>query len=105
MSRRPGSCASIGVQALRYACFVMWVLPLSVLTNMTLQSCGRALPASFLALLRSGLFFLPVLLILNRTLGVVGIEIAQPIADVLTAATSVPFVLYFFRHLPQENSL
>lgn len=96
---------AIGVQALRYACFVMWVLPLSVLTNMTLQSCGRALPASFLALLRSGLFFLPVLLILNRTLGVVGIEIAQPIADVLTAATSVPFVLYFFRHLPQENSL
>ena len=94
-----------GVQALRYACFVMWVLPVSVLTNMTLQSTGQALPASFLALLRSGLFFLPVLLILNRTLGIVGIEVAQPIADVLTAATSIPFVLYFFRHLPQENSL
>ena len=96
---------AIGVQALRYACFVMWVLPVSVLTNMTLQSTGQALPASFLALLRSGLFFLPVLLILNRTLGIVGIEVAQPIADVLTAATSIPFVLYFFRHLPQENSL
>lgn len=96
---------AIGVQALRYACFVMWVLPISVLTNMTLQSSGKALPASFLALLRSGLFFLPVLLILNRSFGVVGIEIAQPIADVLTAATSIPFVLYYFRHLPQENSL
>ena len=96
---------AIGVQALRYACFVMWVLPISVLTNMTLQSSGKALPASFLALLRSGLFFLPVLLILNRTLGITGIEVAQPIADVLTAATSIPFVLYYFRHLPQENSL
>ena len=96
---------AIGVQALRYACFVMWVLPISVLTNMTLQSSGKALPASFLALLRSGLFFLPVLLILNRTLGIIGIEVAQPIADVLTAATSIPFVLYYFRHLPQENSL
>ena len=96
---------AIGVQALRYACFVMWVLPISVLTNMTLQSSGKALPASFLALLRSGLFFLPVLLILNRTLGITGIEVAQPIADVLTAATSIPFVLNYFRHLPQENSL
>ncbi len=96
---------AIGVQALRYACFVMWVLPIYVLTNMTLQSSGKAMPASFLALLRSGLFFLPVLLILNRTLGITGIEVAQPIADVLTAATSIPFVLYYFRHLPQENSL
>ncbi len=93
---------AIGVQALRYACFVMWLLPVSVLTNMTLQSSGKALPASFLALLRSGLFFLPVLLILNRVLGITGIEVAQPIADILTAVTSIPFVLYFFRHLPQE---
>lgn len=39
------------------------------------------------------------------TLGIVGIEVAQPIAEVLTAATSVPFVLYYFRHLPQESEL
>ncbi len=96
---------AIGVQALRYACFVMWVLPASVLTNMTLQSSGKALPASFLALLRSGLFFLPVLLILNRSCGVVGIEVAQPIADILTTAASIPFILYYFRHLPPETEL
>ena len=103
--RDDAEVVAIGVQALRYACFVMWVLPVSVLTNMTLQSSGKALPASFLALLRSGLFFLPVLLILNRTLGITGIEVAQPIADILTAATSIPFVLYYFRHLPQESEI
>ncbi len=94
----------IGVSALRYSCGAMVVMPIAVLTNMTLQSTGQALPASFLALLRSGLFFLPVLLLLNRTLGILGIEIAQPIADVLTAATSIPFVLHFFRGLPAEEA-
>ena len=47
---------------------------------------------------------LPVLLILNRSCGIVGIEVAQPIADILTAATSIPFVLYYFRHLPPETA-
>ena len=96
--------AAIGVQALRYSCFVMPILPFSVLTNMTLQSCGRALPASFLALLRSGLYFIPLLLLLERSFGILGIQIAQPLADILTAATSIPFVIYFFRHLPPEET-
>ena len=94
---------AIGVQALRYSCFVMALLPLSVLTNMTLQSCGKALPASFLALLRSGIFFIPLLLWLNASRGILGIQISQPIADVLTSLTSIPFVLHFFRSLPNET--
>ena len=96
---------AIGVRALRYACVAICVLPFSVLTNMTLQSSGKALPASILALFRSGLFFLPVLLILNHVLGIQGIQLAQPIADVLTAVASIPFILYYFRHLPKEETL
>ncbi len=94
---------AIGVRALRFASVVMPILPLSVLTNMTLQSSGKALPASFLALLRSGLFFLPILLLLNRLLGVTGIQVAQPAADILTALTSIPFIVYYFRHLPEPG--
>ena len=93
----------IGVRALRWSCAIMWTMPFSVLTNMTLQSTGQALPASFLALLRSGLYFMPLLLILNHSLGILGIEIAQPIADLLTGVTSVPFVVRFFASLPKEE--
>ena len=89
--------------SLRYACAAICVLPFSVLTNMMLQCSGHALPASFLALMRSGLFFLPILLLLNSLLGIHGIQLAQPIADVLTAAASLPFVIYYFRHLPPEQ--
>lgn len=93
----------IGRRALRFSCAVMWTMPVSVLTNMTLQSTGKALPASFLALLRSGLFFMPLLLVLNRYFGVLGIELAQPIADLLTGLTSLPFAIRFFRMLPKET--
>lgn len=93
----------IGRQALRYACISMPLMPASVLTNMTLQSCGKALPASFLALLRSGLFFIPLLFLFNVLFGVRGIEMAQPCSDVLTTLTSIPFVVWFFRHLPAEE--
>ena len=78
-------------------------MPFSVLTNMTLQSSGKALPASFLALLRSGVYFIPLLLWLNTARGILGIELAQPIADVLTSLTSIPFVMHYFRSLPEER--
>lgn len=94
---------AIGVPALRYTCFTMVLMPFSVLTNMTLQSSGKALPASFLALLRSGVYFIPLLLWLNATRGILGIELAQPIADVLTSLTSIPFVMHYFRSLPEER--
>ncbi len=94
---------AIGVRALRWACAVMWTMPFSVLTNMTFQSTGKALPASLLSLMRSGLYFMPLLLILNRSFGILGVEVAQPIADVLTGLSSVPFALHFFRNLPKEE--
>lgn len=95
---------AIGVQGLRYASAVMISQPLSVLANMTLQSSGKSLSASLLSMLRSGVFFIPLLLILNHSVGLVGIEIAQPIADVLTAVTSIPFILHYFGSLPKEKA-
>lgn len=70
---------------------------------MTLQSTGKKLGAAFLALLRSGLFFIPILLILTPVIGLRGIQIAQPIADILTLVISVPFIIRFFNKLPESR--
>lgn len=93
----------IGTRGLRYACLVMIFQPVSVLSNMTLQSTGQSLRASFLAMLRSGVFFIPILIVLSSTIGLTGIEISQPLADALTAAASVPFIIYFFKKLPKSE--
>ncbi len=82
--------------AMRYAIFGQLFMPLFIPLNMTYQSIRKAGMASFLALLRSGLIFIPVLLLTTGIWGLTGIQIAQPIADFLTAAVSLPILIRFF---------
>lgn len=86
---------TIGTAALRYACIGTLFMPLSVPVNMLYQSIRAAGVSSFLSLLRSGLMFIPTLLITTHLFGIVGIQISQPLADVLTGLVSVPFIVYF----------
>ncbi len=65
--------------------------------NQTYQCLGFSGGATFLASCRQGLFFIPLILLLPRFLGLTGIQAAQPGADLLTALISVPFHLRFFR--------
>ena len=95
----------IGVPALRYATVGILFLSLSVPVNMLYQSIRRAGIASLLSLLRSGAVFIPVLLILHSTLGLTGIQLAQPTADVITGLVSIPFMLYFIKTTPNDEDV
>ena len=85
----------IGTYALRWATVGAMFLPLSVPVNMLYQSIRNVKVSSFLSLMRSGLAFIPVLVISTQFLGLVGIQISQPIADMITGLVSVPFTLHF----------
>lgn len=84
----------IGVTALRWASVSAILQATTVSSNMLLQSIGKARSALLLASLRSGIFFIPLILILPACLGLTGIEIAQPLADILSAVVSLPVVLH-----------
>jgi hypothetical protein len=43
------------------------------------------------------------LLILSQCLGILGIQLAQPIADVIAVLVTIPFVCHFFATLPKED--
>lgn len=92
---------AIGTVALAAQMLSLFFQPLSVCANMMFQSIGKNGVATFLSMLRSGLFFVPILLILSKTLGLTGIEIAQPVSDVLAFVVSVPFVISFLKKLKQ----
>ena len=94
----------IGTLALRLQCGALFFQPLMVMTNMLLQSTGKKLLAAFTALLRSGLYFIPVLLILVHYQGLFGVQTAQPIADILAFLTALPIVIWFFARLPKEDA-
>ena len=95
----------IGSRALRFQCIAVVMQPFSVTSNMMFQSIGRSKEASFMALLRSGLYYIPALLILPLFLGLTGIECAQMVADILTTITCIPFVARFMRETPDEDRL
>ncbi len=54
-----------------------------MLSTITVQALGKALPALFLSISRQGLFFLPLLLVLNALFGFRGFIYAQPVTDAL----------------------
>ncbi|MGN0371397.1 MAG: MATE family efflux transporter [Enterocloster sp.] len=94
---------SIGTRALRLQCISLLFLPVSLGGNMLFQSIGKSGRATFLASIRSGLVFIPVLLILSRLAGLLGIEMSQMVADIISAAVTIPMVISFFGSLPEDG--
>ena len=85
-------------------CCTLITIPVCVCANMLFQSIGLAGRASLLACLRSGVLFIPVLLLLAHFFGLRGIALAQPAADVLAMLISLPFLLGFLHQLPKSEA-
>ena len=60
---------------------------------------GLTVPATFMAVARQGLFFIPVVWIMAWTLGLTGIQMAQMAADLLTFACSIPIQCHVLNRL------
>lgn len=94
----------IGIVALRVQFTALFFQPICVCTNMLFQSIGKNASATFLATLRSGLAFIPTIIILTKLYGLLGVEISQTVGDIITFIISVPFTVYFFKHLPKDDA-
>ena len=94
---------AVALPAFRFQCLAILLQPVIVVANMLFQSVGKAGRATFLACCRQGVFFIPLILILPRTLGLVGVETCQPIADVFTFIVSLPFLLAFLNQLSRMD--
>ncbi len=94
---------TIGNFALSVQLAALFFQPLTVCSNMLFQSVGKNGKATFLAMLRSGLCFIPVIALLSKVLGLTGVEISQTVADVLAFFISLPFTLRFLGELKREE--
>ncbi len=93
----------IGSRALRLQCAALLFLPLSVVTEMQLQSTGQKLQASLLSSLKNGVYFIPAIIILAKLRGLKGIEEAQPVSYILSFLTSLFFASWFFKKIPNDD--
>ncbi|MBO6046183.1 MAG: MATE family efflux transporter [Erysipelotrichaceae bacterium] len=93
----------IGHTGLIYQCLALMTVPVCMCGNMQLQSVGRSGPATILASLRNGIVFLPLIIILPSVFGIFGVQIAQPLSDVISSIVTVPFIVSFFKSIPKED--
>ena len=87
----------IGATALRYTAIGMMFMPFSVPVNMLYQSIQQPTISSALSLIRSGAVTIPMLIFAVPLLGLSGIQIAQPVADIVAGLISIPFIIHFLR--------
>ena len=92
-----------GTRALRFQCITLWVQSWVVMSNMMMQSIGRTVPATFLAVARQGLFFIPIILILPLFLDELGIQMAQSAADLLTFFCAIPIQLKVLKSFTTDS--
>ena len=80
-----------------------------VLSNMMLQNIGATAKATTLAVARQGLAFIPMVLLLPllvRSLGgapLLGIQIAQPVADIFSFALAIPIGMSELKKMRKES--
>ncbi len=86
------------LQALTFP-LVGWI----TIANMMLQTIGKTVKASLLAMSRQFLFFVPVILTLPGFLGILGVQLSQPIADFCSFLLAVPLSISVLREMSHEQ--
>lgn len=89
----------IGTFALRAQCAVLFISPITLAASMMFQGAGENLYASIASFLRSGITFVPIVMILPKFLGIYGIQLAQPLADVISFVIVIPLIFNFFKRI------
>ena len=89
----------IGTLAMRLQLCTLPLWGVITMSNMLTQSIGYGLRATLLAVSRQGLCLIPLLLVLPRVFGLIGIQCAQPIADTMTFVLAILIVRNVLKEL------
>ncbi|MCL2127078.1 MAG: MATE family efflux transporter [Treponema sp.] len=84
---------AIGTRGLRFNCISLAFMGAVMAVNMMTQTMGKALEASIVAFSRQGLFLIPSLFILGPLFGLAGIQLATPVADILSLCIVIPVLI------------
>ena len=92
----------IGEIALRLRCFTLVFSAWITISNMLLQTTGKMWRASILGFARQGIILIPIVWLLPPFIGIWGIQIAQPLADLITFCMSVPMTMSVIRSMNES---
>lgn len=84
------SVVSLGITAQRVQCLSIPFMGVCIISSMLFQNINQYKQATLIALSRSGIFLIPLVLVLPSVLGSLGVMVAQPLSDLCTFAMAWP---------------
>lgn len=93
----------IGAFALRVNSITFAGMGIEAIYSMLSLALGKAAGGWLLSLGRQGLFFIPVILLLPRSIGMNGVIFAQPIADLLTLACMLILAIKLSKEIAEKE--
>lgn len=92
-----------GIMFFRVFLFFTWINFLQPITSTFFTSIGKPKKGIFLSLTRQIIFFLPLILILPRFFGVLGLLYTMPIADVVSVVITIWMAVWEFRLMKKQE--
>jgi Na+-driven multidrug efflux pump len=92
----------MGIHTLRVCTLMMPVVGFQIVTSNFFQALGKAAKGTLLSLSRQILFFIPLVLILPRYMGLEGVFFTFPIADFCAAALSAFVMRHEWKELKMK---
>lgn len=93
----------VGSYALRLRALTFPLSAWIVAVNMLLQTIGKSVEASLVAVSRQGLFFLPAIWLLPRKWGLLGVQVSQPVADICSFVVALVLGISVLRELESRQ--
>ncbi len=90
---------AIGAVALDWQIISYPLIATVVATNMMMQTIRKPIRANLVAAARSGLFFIPLIILLPHLFGLLGVEMCQAWSDVCAFSLSLPIAFSAFRDM------
>lgn len=100
-----GQVLEIGVKALRLQCLTYGLNGWVMISNMMMQTTGKMFRASFMGVSRQGVFLIPGVLLMPPLIGILGIQIAQPLADAISFLVCLVLQISLLRELDREEKM
>jgi putative MATE family efflux protein len=94
----------IGTAALRYQLIVLPLSGFTFMNNLFFQVLGKTVRATITAVSRQGFFFAPLGLLLPNWFGLTGIQLAQPIGDVMAFFFALALSIGLKRQLRESGN-
>jgi len=90
---------SLGIKSLRIIILAFPIVGFQIVASSMYQSMGKIFPAIILSMLRRIIFFIPLVLIFPLFLGLNGVWITFPVADISAGIITVIMMIFTMRNL------